>query len=221
MTEAEWNECEDQAKMLEFLWNPGRSTDRKARLLCTAFFRQVWDQLPSETHRQVIELGERFADGLARASELYPVRDALQQQKEKAVEEQDFEQAVWHLYCETPVTEIVWSFSQGRVKVFRLWTVKPQGCAIIRDIFGPLPFRKVIVDPAWLAWNNETVRRLAEAAYAQRTLPAGTLDGVRLAVLADALEEAGCSSQEILEHLRGPKAHVRGCWAIDLLTGRK
>ena len=62
---------------------------------------------------------------------------------------------------------------------------------------------------------------LAQAAYDQRELPAGTLDPARLAVLADALEEAGCTDQTILYHLRGPGPHVGGCWAVDLLLGKE
>jgi hypothetical protein len=40
---------------------------------------------------------------------------------------------------------------------------------------------------------------------------------MRLAVLADALEDAGCTEATILDHLRGLGTHVRGCWPIDLL----
>jgi hypothetical protein len=40
-------------------------------------------------------------------------------------------------------------------------------------------------------------------------------------VLADALEEAGCGDGELLGHLRGPGDHVRGCRAVDLLSGRE
>jgi hypothetical protein len=40
-----------------------------------------------------------------------------------------------------------------------------------------------------------------------------------LPVLADALEEAGCDESELLDHLRGPGPHVRGCWALDLALG--
>jgi hypothetical protein len=43
---------------------------------------------------------------------------------------------------------------------------------------------------------------------------------VGLPVLADALEEAGCSEAELLGHLRGLGPHVRGCWAVDLLLGK-
>ena len=42
----------------------------------------------------------------------------------------------------------------------------------------------------------------------------------RLAVLSDALEEAGCAEARLLDHLRGPSPHVRGCWAVDLLLGK-
>src|SRR5205807_5738807 len=87
---------------------------------------------------------------------------------------------------------------------------------LCRDIFRP--FRPVTVDPAWLLWEGGLVRRLAEAAYDERSLPEGTLDRVRLAVLADAVEEAGCTNAELLDHLRGPGPHVRGCWAVDLLS---
>jgi hypothetical protein len=47
------------------------------------------------------------------------------------------------------------------------------------------------------------------------------LDRVRLAVLADALEEAGCADANLLGHLRGPGPHVRGCFALDLLLGKQ
>jgi len=39
-------------------------------------------------------------------------------------------------------------------------------------------------------------------------------------VLADALEEAGCAETALLDHLRAPGPHVRGCWALDHILGR-
>jgi hypothetical protein len=56
--------------------------------------------------------------------------------------------------------------------------------------------------------------------YDARDLPSGHLDAHRLAVLADALTDAGCTDQNILAHCRGPGPHVRGCWVIDLLLGK-
>jgi hypothetical protein len=88
-------------------------------------------------------------------------------------------------------------------------------CGFVRDIFNP--FRPVSINPAWL---TPTVTALAIAAYEECVLPAGELDPARLAVLADALEEAGCDKDEILTHLRSPGPHIRGCWPVDALLGK-
>ena len=92
---------------------------------------------------------------------------------------------------------------------------------ILRDIFST-PFRpSPPLPPAVLSWNDAVVVRLAQAAYEERLLPAGILDNSRLAILADALEEAGLTDTAILDHLRGPGPHVRGCWAVDLILGKE
>jgi hypothetical protein len=70
-----------------------------------------------------------------------------------------------------------------------------------------------------LSWNDGCVARLARAAYDDR-LPEGGLDPARLAVLADALEEAGCRDADILGHCRSGGEHFRGCWLVDLLLGK-
>ena len=70
-----------------------------------------------------------------------------------------------------------------------------------------------LIEPSWLSWNDGTVLRMARAVD----------EGQRwhdLPILADALEEAGCTDEEILTHLRQPDKHVCGCWVIDrLLAG--
>jgi hypothetical protein len=38
--------------------------------------------------------------------------------------------------------------------------------------------------------------------------------------LIDALEEAGCTNADILNHCRQPGEHVRGCWVVDLILGK-
>ena len=87
---------------------------------------------------------------------------------------------------------------------------------IFRELFGN-PFAPISIRPAW---STPTVTNLAQAAYEERALPSGKLDAARLAVLSDALEEAGCDNADILNHLRSSGPHVRGCWAVDLLLGK-
>jgi hypothetical protein len=93
---------------------------------------------------------------------------------------------------------------------------------LLRDIFGPPPFRTSRVGPSW---RTPLVLSLARAANRERVAPAPArpgwlvLDPARLLVLSDALEEAGADAS-LVEHLRGPGPHVRGCLAVDLLLGR-
>jgi hypothetical protein len=87
---------------------------------------------------------------------------------------------------------------------------------LVRDVRGS-PFRTTALSAALL---TPTVTALAQAAYEERSLPTGTLDTQRLAVLSDALEESGCADAAILGHLRGPGPHVRGCFALDAILGR-
>jgi hypothetical protein len=39
----------------------------------------------------------------------------------------------------------------------------------------------------------------------------------RMPVLADALEEAGCTEPAVLQHCREPTRHFLGCWVLDEL----
>jgi hypothetical protein len=93
-------------------------------------------------------------------------------------------------------------------------------CALVFDIFGNHFRPPPSLPAAILAWNDGTVIRLAEAAYDDRRLPDGTLDTSRLAILADALLDAGCDDEELLSHLRSDGPHYLGCWGVDLLLGK-
>ena len=82
---------------------------------------------------------------------------------------------------------------------------------LLRDIFGN-PFHPVIFDPNW---RTSTAIALARGIYDERAFD-------RLPILADALQDAGCENEDILNHLRDPNAtHVRGCWALDLVLGKE
>ena len=100
---------------------------------------------------------------------------------------------------------------EGIVHFARLDSEAKQGqCKLVRDIFGN-PFRPVSINPIWL---TPAVVKFAQTVY----------DGRQFADLperADALEEAGCTNDDILTHCSQPGEHVRGCWVIDLILGKK
>jgi hypothetical protein len=194
--------------------------------------------LPEGPSQRIVELSERFADGLISWDELRVARGAAWFEPRShapaaaaftAVQPEDlvydlgvavFGQSI-HAKAPREVASAReqaektpwWAFwnrgkARSREEAFQ--------CHLLRDIVGN-PFQPVTLDPGWL---TPTVKVLAEAAYEERALPLGELDAARLGVLADALEDAGCGNADLLGHLRGPGPHVRGCWALDLLLGR-
>jgi hypothetical protein len=84
---------------------------------------------------------------------------------------------------------------------------------LVRCIFGIPQKQQVTVDPAWLTWNHATVPAIARHIYDDRAFH-------DLPILADALEDAGCTDPDILAHCRADGEHVRGCWVVDLILGK-
>src|SRR5262249_19111447 len=80
---------------------------------------------------------------------------------------------------------------------------------IVREVIGN-PFRPTVISPVWLHAANGVVVGLAQLFYEEGRFG-------ELPFLADALQDAGCSDEALLGHLREPLGHVRGCWALDLL----
>jgi hypothetical protein len=198
MTEAEWDRCSDPQAMLAFL--RGKASDRELRLFACACYRRQWDSLPDAHAR---EAAERYADGLVTREELKAARVGSHP-------------AAWHLTGKSGGVA-AWDVVEDAFLDLAWDRRALEGLApladLLRDIIGN-PFEPVSLAPAWLAWNDGTVRKLAEAVYQERRFG-------DLPVVADALEDAGCTDRDILNHLRGPGPHVRGCWVVDLLLGRE
>jgi hypothetical protein len=220
MTEAEWKTCTNPTAMLEFLRTKGESPDRKLPLLV----RQCSTILREHTHSS-------GGQGLGHLlSSFYDCLDRLLDAELDlgltvvAIPEPDW-----------TIPENRWSSVIGRIEeVIAFSHPAGQGgqemaCQadglrgafsnFVRDIFHPFPSHPM--SPQWLAWNDGCVRKIAQAVYEDRILPDGTLDNSLLAVLADALEEAGCIDTQILGHLRGPGPHIRGCFVVDAILGKE
>jgi hypothetical protein len=235
MTEQEWLSATDPNRMLEYLWTT--PTNRKFRLFGAACCREGWNRLAHPSSRQAVEAIERFADNQITAEELLHARQChrsseevrIQRNAANAISEASF---VGHRNTAALQSAIgaakyaAHAFTdkaEGGATSYKdpswrpLWdTARNRQANLVRDIFNP--FRPVSILPAWL---TPAVLNLAQAAYVNRLLPSGLLDRSQLAVLADALEEAGCDKQDILTHLRGPGPHVRGCWLLDLLLNKE
>jgi hypothetical protein len=221
---------------------------RRLRLFACAACRQVWRVFVDDDSRRAVEVAERFADVSAGREELDCARRSAEAAERRAMEH--ITRLTGGRGWQGPLPAELAAAQQARgTAAAAAAAAAPHGlhraaetaalqaqlaagaaqdpqlegqraaaateggqCALVRDIFGD-PFRRVAVPPGWFA-------QLAESAYQARQLPAGHLNPVRLAALADALEESGDVEPEVLAHLRSPGPHVRGCWVIDALTGR-
>jgi hypothetical protein len=112
------------------------------------------------------------------------------------------------------MTDAMQHISDAVLESIRMFRRKTGDCSLlaanIRDIFGN-PFGHTTLNPSWL---TSTILALGQQMYDSR-------DFSPMPILADALQDAGCDSGEMLNHCRGEGVHIRGCWVIDLLTGRK
>jgi hypothetical protein len=86
-----------------------------------------------------------------------------------------------------------------------------QQISVLREIFGN-PFRPITFNPAW---RTSDVMLLAQGIYGEKAFD-------RMPILADALQDAGCDSDDMLNHCRDASLpHVRGCWVLDLVLGKE
>jgi hypothetical protein len=248
MNEEQWLSCTDPIVMVEFLrGNPtsedtvmcwpskwqfdeaGKGTDRKFRLFACACCRRIWDRLPDPCNRSLVAAVEDYPDG--KFDDSCPeLQDAIYASSARE-EEFSREPAYWvakvlgrGFYKMTAARSAVVVVRQVARLVEHEHEREAEAgrqVALLRDIFGnpfgPLP----PIEPSLLTWNGGLIRALAQAAYDDRLLPSGELDPVRLAVLADALEDAGCDNDDVLSHLRQQGMfHVRGCHVVDLLLNK-
>jgi hypothetical protein len=198
MTEAEWLASECASDMLQYLRDSDRSPEkdasrgRKYRLFACACVRWVWERRPTLSDTD-------------RAAVAVAERFADKQVAPTELQEARSSGAVG-LARKT----LLRSPRMAASDIARAMSDDSAVPTLLRDVIGN-PFRPVTVDPAWLM---STVRALAAVIYADRAFD-------RLPILADAIEDAGCDSADILAHCRGDGPHVRGCWVVDLLLGKE
>jgi hypothetical protein len=192
VTEAEWLNGDDPRPMLAYLVK--RLSPRKLRLFSIACARLRWRSLSDERTRSLLALAERYAVAAALPAELAAARSIG--------------------YCHG----LIWTIANA-THAAEWWVNAVDGgkreragqAGLCREIFGN-PFRQSSVETSWLAWQGGTLPKLARGIYDGRAFD-------RLPILADALEDAGCTDGELLAHCREPGGHVLGCWALDAVVG--
>jgi hypothetical protein len=229
MTEAEWLACTNPQPMLEFLRD--KASDRKLRYFLVACARRVLPRSPDEDEFEALAVAERFADGMESRHRLARARSSLKTSYSARLSHLSplytghiRSVPAWHATREQIVRAVregsrccAWSstrrafFGDYAAMTLPSEELAAQAC-LLRDLFGN-PFRPVTLDPAVLTWHGGLLVSMARRMYDSR-------DFTDMPVLADGLEEAGCSDSDILGHCRSGGEHVRGCWVVDLLLGK-
>ena len=234
MTESEWLECETAPPLIEALPEP--LSVRKLRLFMCGAVRRVWDLLPVEC-RVAIEASEGYADGNVSAEECAVGAKRIDQLYEELAKPWNPDGMTYALSVAADATHATPNTRERAsgvcyvIEAARAWVaaeavadseynavydettgLEDRALAlVVREVFGN-PFRPAYFNPAW---RTDTVLAVARRAYDAREF--GTLP-----ILADALQDAGCDSADLLNHLRDQHAeHVRGCWALDLVLGKE
>ncbi len=246
MTESEWATSSDPAAMLRFITeNPDHANincvrdSRKLRLFACALCRAKWDTL-TPRGRHSVEAAERFADNkmaIAGILEGFVSETGCPACYKSAIT------AATSMVADTSRKEI--AADLARCIFGNPWrpycVAEPKYAKTLKE------YR--IFDMNLLTWNNGTIPRMAEAIYEARDWgAAGVLaDALEEAGAGDEDCRAcggsgffhmvvdhvdygreGCETchgtgrvpSPILAHLRSPGSHARGCYVIDLLTGK-
>jgi hypothetical protein len=198
MTEKEWMECKEPGPMLEYL--QGKASDRKFRMLavnCCVDSVSYINQTP-----WLVDIFFAAAESGVTANEIESLFFRIE-----------------GLPLTSPERDVIWLTLWNCEDVEPLEMISPcmqrasdrgSTCHYLRCIFGN-PFKPITLNPSWL---TATVKALAEQIYNNRAFE-------RMPVLGDALEEAGCTVAEVLEHCRNSGEHVRGCWVVDKVLGKE
>jgi len=203
MTEAEeWeNDTTPRSLVERLLGYVGLA--RKRRLLLCACCRHF----PTTDLHEWVEIAERFSDGVATQDDRQRANTAARNHPGYRAH-----QIGSILLNRATLRDASHANLSGSVHLlYRTGSMTPVFlCLLIRDIFGN-PFRPVAFDPSL---HTETAVALARGMYESRDFGA-------MPILADALQDAGCDSADVLDHCRDAKqVHVRGCWVVDLVLGK-
>jgi hypothetical protein len=208
MTETEWLACADPGRLFESL--RGHASARKLRLLTCATAREVGGDKFGPPCEDTITFAEQYADGMWSERERADIQWAAAAYCFKLGSSTHAD------YLFAALAAFTTGETAGEIEIHIAsaaaagGAMRPVRPGTIREVFGN-PFRPVTFAPAW---RTATVTGLARQMYESRDFGA-------MPILADALQDAGCDSEDILSHAWGDGPHVRGCWVVDLVLGKE
>jgi hypothetical protein len=233
MTEQAWLECTDPAPMLEFL--SSKANKRKTLCFSTACCRRV-QSLLTVYGEGILSTLERAADIPLPPAEL----DSLANDALAHTDGLSYHMGTPAGCAQWLASYAVFHAAEGNATGASLDAARAIECSradpahfnirtpappspgdpverglqtsLLRCVFGN-PFRKTRVQQKWLEWNDGVIAKIAQAIYDEASFTS-------LLVLADALEEAGCTDADILGHCRKSEPHARGCWVIDRIVDK-
>ena len=214
MTEEEWLTTDNPERLVRHCQKD--LGNRKERLIAVAMCRWIEGLVPAQESARLIELVEAFADGETSQDELeeaarIAARHEARHARNPALAEARRFAAAAVTFAAGRVTPALWALQSAAaaVRQMKLDPVAVSFAELVRDIAGN-PFHHITLDPHW---KSSTVLDLAHTIYRERVFE-------RVPILGDALMDAGCDSDDIIQHCQRPGPHVRGCWVVDLILGK-
>ena len=242
MTEIDWQTTATGAHdMLRYIRT--RTTSRKLQLLMCAACRMILDHLPAGRVEPILAAIEQYAEGSA-PLEAFRQAEFAAQILEREGHADAFpggeSSARWaailalRAAVSSPLDDalhrtIDWveaaaarDAGEGLARAARGRRHR-ELCDLFREVIGN-PFAPRVGVPTWMqgadrsvpGWLiriSETTRNIAVALHRDQAYD-------RFPILADSLEEEGCTDEELLLHMRRPQRHARGCWALDSVLGK-
>ena len=223
------------------LYQPPRDYLRRTgTLFGCACVRRYWQLLSDERSHRAVEVAERFTDSQASEGALNEAyqggEDVARVEFLRLLPEANAESAAALVACPTRPYDSADAAARYIVSAISMIARNDQATSdpsaperawfqakeaeqaaqvgLVRCVFGNPFAAQQPIDSAVLRWNDGTVLRIASGIYEERAFE-------RLPVLADALLDAGCDDEAMLEHCRQQEGvHAKGCWVIDLLLGK-
>lgn len=223
MTEMEWLACTDPQRILWWLRDTRKASDRKLRLFAAAYCRLQWSLLTDVRSQTAVEVAERYADGLATerereraAAEALTAASEAAEARKRASGVSIPELAAyaatsaWYAVFYDASSAASTTCDADAVDWYAQNGIQMPHSKLLREVFGN-PFRPVALDPAC---QNSRILALAQAIYDERAFD-------RLPQFAEDLEQSGCTNAEILRHCRQESVHVLGCWVVDVVIEKQ